>query len=127
MGAFNKLPGFQRSPPGLERRILRSLPRLLVAATLVPLLCTWLVRRFPSPTPGQPLEQYFADIDILATSFVVTAWTAAFTVAIGCVIVMVMKGPAYVADRYHLPDAEHPGQTDRSRDRDAPPPDADDA
>ena len=41
-------------------------------------------------------------------STTVTAWTAAFTVAIGCLIVMVMKGPAYVADKYPLSDADEP-------------------
>ena len=30
-------------------------------------------------------------------------WTLLFTLAIGCVIVMLMKGPAYVADPYPPP------------------------
>jgi hypothetical protein len=30
------------------------------------------------------------------------------TVAIYCFIVFVMKGPAYVADRYELPDEDAP-------------------
>jgi hypothetical protein len=30
-------------------------------------------------------------------------WTLVATVAIGCFIVRVMKGPAYVADAYRLP------------------------
>jgi hypothetical protein len=34
---------------------------------------------------------------------VVLHWTLVFTVAIGCVIVVLMKGPAYVADAYPLP------------------------
>jgi hypothetical protein len=29
-------------------------------------------------------------------------------VGIGCVIVMLMKGPAYVADPYALPDSDRP-------------------
>jgi hypothetical protein len=29
---------------------------------------------------------------------VVFHWTAVFTIAIGCVVVMLMKGPGYVAD-----------------------------
>jgi len=35
-------------------------------------------------------------------------WTVVFTVAIGAFIVFVMKGPAYVADRYELPDEDAP-------------------
>jgi hypothetical protein len=36
-------------------------------------------------------------------------WTLVLTVAIGCVIVIVMKGPAYVADGYPPPGREPPG------------------
>jgi len=35
-------------------------------------------------------------------------WTALFTVAIGAFVVMVMKGPAYVADAYPLSDSDRP-------------------
>lgn len=119
MSLFNKLPGFQTSPPGLERRILRRMPRWLAGATIVPLVCYLIARRFPSPEQGQPVEQYIADVAILAVAFVTTAWTAAFTVAIGCVIVVLMKGPAYVADQYPLSDSEEPGD-ERPRDRHSP-------
>ena len=47
-------------------------------------------------------------VEILAISLVVTGWTAVFTVAIGCAIVWIMKGPAYVADAYELIDADGP-------------------
>ena len=39
---------------------------------------------------------------------VILHWTLVLTVGIGCVIVMLMKGPAYVADPYALPDSERP-------------------
>lgn len=35
---------------------------------------------------------------------VVLHWTLVLTLAIGCFIVRVMKGPAYVADAYPLPE-----------------------
>jgi hypothetical protein len=35
-------------------------------------------------------------------------WNIVLTVAIGAFMVMVMKGPAYVADAYPLEDAEAP-------------------
>jgi hypothetical protein len=38
---------------------------------------------------------------------VVLHWTLVLTVAIGCVIVMLMKGPAYVADAYPMQDDGH--------------------
>ena len=34
---------------------------------------------------------------------VVLHWTLVLTLALGCFIVRVMKGPAYVADAYPLP------------------------
>jgi len=61
-------------------------------------------------------------VDILAISIVVLHWTAVFTVAIASLIVMVMKGPAYVADAYPLAyvadaypleDSETPDSPDR--------------
>jgi hypothetical protein len=33
-------------------------------------------------------------------------WTLVLTLALGCFIVRVMKGPAYVADAYAMPDDE---------------------
>lgn len=113
MRAFRKLPGFQRSPAGLERRILRRVPQWLVAATAVPLLCYAIARYFPAPGVGQTIEVYQSDVTILAIAFILTAWTAALTVAVGCLIVVLMKGPAYGADAYPLSDAEQPRDEDR--------------
>jgi hypothetical protein len=41
-------------------------------------------------------------------SFVILHWTVVVTVGIAAFIVMVMKGPAYVADPYPLNEAETP-------------------
>ncbi len=108
MNPFDRLPGFTRSPPGLERRILRELPRALAAGTLIPLLCFLIAWYWPAPDVGQSVEKYVANVAITAISVAVTVWTAVFTLAIGCFIVVVMKGPAYVADRYPLSDADSP-------------------
>ena len=45
--------------------------------------------------------------DVVA-GVVVLHWTVVLTLAIGCIIVMLMKGPAYVADAYHLNDSDRP-------------------
>ena len=42
--------------------------------------------------------------DYTMTGAVVLHWTLVLTVALACVIVRVMKGPAYVVDAYPLPD-----------------------
>ena len=53
-------------------------------------------------------------VDIYGISLLVLHWTVVFTVAIGAFIVLVMKGPAYVADAYPLEDADQPDQPDQT-------------
>ncbi len=114
MQLFQKLPGSRREPPGLERRIMAKLPLLLAAGTAIPLFCYIIADRFP---PSDiTAEKYVTGVGIAAIAAALTAWTAAFTTAIGCLIVMIMKGPAYVADRYPLIDAEEPRQKPASED-----------
>lgn len=109
MRYLRRLPGTHREPAGLEWQIFRLLPTALIAGTLLPVLYYLYAGVFPSPAAGESVEKYLAGIGIAAVATVVTLWTAVFTVAIGCIVVWVMKGPAYVADAYPLSDAEHPG------------------
>jgi hypothetical protein len=46
--------------------------------------------------------------DICSISLMFLLWTIAPTIGIAAFIVLVMKGPAYVADAYPLADAESP-------------------
>jgi hypothetical protein len=115
MALFNILPGFQKSPPGLERRILRALPRVLWQGTaLLGLLA--LAAQF-WPWTGHEAEVFtrITTLHIGLISLLVLHWTAVLTVAIGAFIVMVMKGPAYVADAYPLEDADSPSAGQRRR------------
>jgi len=106
MKLLQKLPGSRREPPGLERLIMAKLPIYVAAGTAIPLMCYLIAPLFTASEGGA--EKYLTGVAIYAIATVVTVWTAAFTVAIGCLIVMVMKGPAYVADQYPLSDAEQP-------------------
>ena len=108
MNAFNKLPGFTSSPPGLERRVLRRLPGGLLLGTLLIGLPALLARLFPWTGSEADVAVRIMTIDIYAIAVVVLHWTLLVTVAIAALIVMVMKGPAYVADAYPLEDAEEP-------------------
>ena len=47
---------------------------------------------------------------IAAASAVVLHWTVVFTLALACVIVLIAKGPAYVADAYPLIDSDRPAR-----------------
>jgi hypothetical protein len=119
MKYLQKLPDSRRSPPGLERWIWRRLPMAFAASTLIPAFAYAYAWLFPAPAPGDSVEKYLLGVGIIAIAVVITAWTAVFTVAVGCVVVMLMKGPAYVADAYPLSDADEPRQTHED---DSPPP-----
>ncbi len=105
-GFFNRLPGFQRSPAGIERRLLRALPRLTVIGSLLLSAPALLSRVLVG------LDLLLIDpaqsglIDIYVIGLVILHWTVMLTVGIGSFIVMVMKGPAYVADPYPLNAAD---------------------
>ena len=96
----------RREPPGLEWAILRRLPGIAAAGVVVPVLVAVGNRWFP-PADAVDAAKQAMTVDILAFAVGLTALTAVFTVAIGCITVIVMKGPAYVADAYYH-DAVHP-------------------
>lgn len=106
---LRRLPGFQRSPAGLEWRLWKKMPAILAWGTLVPLAFGALVHVLwagPHLTAAQ--ERSLLLLDYLLVGLVVLHWTLVLTLAIGCAIVMVMKGPAYVADGYEVGDSDRP-------------------
>jgi hypothetical protein len=108
MNWFNHLPGYIRTPYGVERSILRRLPSIAVAGSVLPgiaLIALWLTQG-PDVTAAQ--QRDFWQLAYMVLGFVILHWTLVFTVAIGCVIVMIMKGPAYVADAYPVSHSDQP-------------------
>lgn len=61
-GLFNKLPGFQKTPAGAERIVLRRLPRM-----------AWLGFSIESPS-------MLGMVDIYVLSLIILHWTVLFTV-----------------------------------------------
>jgi hypothetical protein len=106
---FNKLAGFQRSPAGLERRLLALAPRCLGYGSLLLASPFALWRLQVWLWPASITAEQGSMVDILAISWLILLWTVVFTVALGALIVLIMKGPAYVADAYPLADHERPG------------------
>jgi hypothetical protein len=105
MDALQKLPGFQRTPYGLECRILRRLPLALLLSLLVPALVSLLARALlPNVEPGalgaREAERLLPLIDYLMIGAGSLLWFLGATLGMGCIIVWLMKGPAYVADAY---------------------------
>lgn len=99
MNYFRKLPGFKRSPSGLEWRVLKKLPLIILLGTILPVLFV-LILHFT-----QWLEPLVLDKVIMITiGIVLLHWSFMLTIGIAAFIVMIMKGPAYVADPYYPPD-----------------------
>jgi hypothetical protein len=122
MKLFNKLPGFVRTPPGLEREILRRLPRMLVLGTLLLGVPSLVARVFSWSGSEAEIATRMTTVDMFVIGVVTVHWTLVLTVAFAAFIVLVMKGPAYVADAYPLEDAEAPDTPDPPNTPDTPPP-----
>ena len=108
MDLFKKLPGFEKAPPGLERKILRWIPRVFLVGTVLILLPSVITRIWTLGQEPWIVSKLLTTVDIYAFSLLTVLWTALFTVGLGALTVMIMKGPAYVADAYPLPDADKP-------------------
>ena len=105
---FNRLPGFQKTPAGQERQVLRRLPRILAIGTLLLCLPSLAARMWWVGAPDYEVATRITTVDIYAMGVLVLHWTAVLTVAIGAVIVTIMKGPAYVADAYPMEGMDRP-------------------
>ena len=113
---MNKLHN-HRYPPGLERKILNKIPKYLLASILIPLFMSIFVRMPPieglfSRTVDE-VAKFHSTIDFLAIAIFISCLPIILTLTIGCVIVILMKGPAYTADAYKLDDADNPDEHDK--------------
>ncbi len=114
MNWFNKLSGSQRSPYGLECRVLRKIPGLLGAAIVLPALSSLLARLWTGG-PGEALAPQMQVFDFVMLGLAGTSLMLILTVGMLCMIIWVMKGPAYVADAYYLPGTQPARARDASR------------
>ena len=94
----------RHEPPGLETRLLRAWPWALAFGTVLPALVALAIGlAFPEAGGHEALKKQWIAWYVLAGA-VVFYWTAVPTVAIGCWIVRVMKGPVRECDdAYPLP------------------------
>ena len=104
----------RQTPPGAELRILKMLPRITLVGTLLVLALPVLVRILP-PDPAADVAKQVRSVDIFAIAAEISLLTLVFTVAIGCVVVHIMKGPAYVADSLPVEHSDRP-KPQRKRD-----------
>ncbi|MBK9442603.1 MAG: hypothetical protein IPN53_15405 [Comamonadaceae bacterium] len=108
MNWLTKLPGFQRTPHGFEWRLLRMLPNVALAGTVLPVLMAVLARYLYTKGSPAEIERHIQTFDFVMIGLVIFVWTTVLTLVIGCVIVWLMKGPAYVADGYEVSHSDKP-------------------
>lgn len=107
---FNKLPGYSKTPAGRERTIMRLLPRTCLAGSILIALPALVIRLLPL-FGLDPVEAKLAStVDIMSIAVMIVFWIGLVIVGTGAFLVMLMKGPAYIADPYALADADKPGK-----------------
>ena len=106
---LQRLPGFTRSAPGLEWALWKKLPWIALAGTALPLVLVGLTYLTAPDTPTPASERALTQWLYIAVGAVVLHWTLVLTAAIGCLIVMLMKGPAFVADGFEVQHTDWPG------------------
>lgn len=108
MNWLRKLPGFQQTPYGWEWRLLRLMPTVCVAGTLSPALMSLAARFLITDGSAAELARRIQLFDYVMIGLAISIWTLVLIVSIGCVIVWLMKGPAYVADGYEVSHSDLP-------------------
>ena len=108
---FNKLPHTKRAVSGLEWTLWKKLPLITLAGTFLPLAVLALVYLMHGDSPDPSMARWLLKIAYVVAGIILFHWSMVITVAIGCFIVMAMKGPGYVADGYLLPHSDRPRST----------------
>jgi len=98
MKYFNKLPGYIKTPSGFEWVLLRKLPLIFGVCAAIPITAILFIYFSNQVLNPEQLKTIYLCLGIL---FSICFFVGA--AAIGCVVVIIMKGPAYVADPYELP------------------------
>lgn len=101
---LNRLPNSRRSPAGLEWAIWKRLPAILLWGTAAPVALAAIAWWLAPTRSGLAEDPALLLLMFQLFGLVVLHWTLVLTLAIGCVVVMVMKGSAFVADAYPLPE-----------------------
>lgn len=100
---LKKLPGYQTYAPGLEQKILRELPQIIVMGVLAIALPSVLARFLLTHKAQEMIDILVFATEIFFLGMVMTLAFAAF-------IIKLSKGPAYVADAYPLIEADKPAK-----------------
>jgi len=107
MKLLNILPGSRTEPAGMERRVLRALPAMLALGTMLPALYV-LGLHLLALGGSDEMMRRVEMARYVATGAILLNLMVVMQTAILAGIVVLMKGDAYVADAYVLPDSAKP-------------------
>lgn len=110
---MKKNPDSIRAPAGLEWRLFKKLPRLTLLGLCVLGGAWWLLKLWPFAGEAVFIAHKTQTVEYALIGLAIFHLTMVFTVAFGCVIVMIMKGPQYTSDSYELQDADRPSEDGR--------------
>ena len=111
MNWLQKIPHSVRTASGLEWTLWRKLPMIALLGTVLPLLGLLAVHTMTDTDVNAEHVRWLQMAYYFVGAVLVFHWSMVITVAIGCVIVMVMKGPGYVADGYPVSHSDRPRMT----------------
>lgn len=107
MKLLNPLSESRTEPPGMERRVLRALPAMLALGTLLPALYVFGLYLLALGGADE-LMRKVEMARYMATGAILLNLMVVLQTALLAGIVVLMKGHAYVADAYLLPDSARP-------------------
>lgn len=110
MAHMQKHPPDRKYPPGLEWSLFRKLPLLTAAGFVVIGLLYGAVRLWPWEGEAKEVANLIQRMDFALIGAAIFHLTMMLTLLIGCVVVLIMKGPRYTADSYPVNDSERPGR-----------------
>lgn len=111
MFRLHKLPGTRRYPAGKEMWWLKHMLWINIVAGLTPVFAAWCYQWLVQPPQHQMQLVWY-----MVAGMVILIYTLTTTLWIGCWIVRIMKGPAYVDDPYPLPKTEAGEETLHTKD-----------
>lgn len=104
-----KDPNSVRAPAGLEWVLFKRLPWITLVGVLVFAVLWLLVGHWPWTGGPHEVEVTITQAEFTLIGALIFFFTMVVTVLVGCVVVIIMKGPAYTStDSYWVEDADRP-------------------
>ncbi len=110
---MQKHPLDRKYPPGLEWTLFKKIPLLTAVGFLVLGILWAAAYLWPWDGGESEIANLIQRLEFALIGAAIFHLTVILTVAIGCVVVLIMKGPRYTADSYPVEDAERPGRDPR--------------